>query len=103
MALRRTRRTHPPTSMPVGAASQILHVHPNTLRKWSDQGLIPSYRIGQRRDRRFTEEDLVSFLERSGNGTEEQQGAPEEPGDVIRSVWAPWGGTCWQRAAPSTL
>ena len=49
--------------MPVGEASRILHVHPNTLRKWSDQGLIPSYRIGQRRDRRFTEEDLLTFLE----------------------------------------
>ncbi len=50
----------------VGEASQILSVHPNTLRKWSDSGMIPSYRIGQRRDRRFSVADLVAFLERDG-------------------------------------
>ena len=66
----------------VGEASRILHLHPNTLRKWSDRGLIPSYRIGQRRDRRFAVEDLVTFLERDGNGTEDQQGAAMVPGDA---------------------
>lgn len=48
----------------VGEASQILSVHPNTLRKWSDRGLIPSYRIGRRRDRRFAVIDLLAFMER---------------------------------------
>ena len=48
----------------VGEASQILSVHPNTLRKWSDKGLIPSYRIGRRRDRRFAVIDLLAFMER---------------------------------------
>ncbi len=52
--------------VPVGEASQILSVHPNPLRKWSDSGMIPSYRIGQRRDRRFSVADLVAFLERGG-------------------------------------
>ncbi len=54
--------------VPVGEASQILSVHPNTLRKWSDSGLIPSYRIGQRRDRRFAVSDLLAFMERADNG-----------------------------------
>ena len=71
MVMQRTARTDPPRMVTVGEASQILHVHPNTLRKWSDQGLIPSYRIGQRRDRRFAVEDLVTFLERGGNGIED--------------------------------
>ena len=48
----------------VGQAALILSVHPNTLRKWSNKGLLPSYRIGQRRDRRFALEDLREFLER---------------------------------------
>ncbi len=52
----------------VGKASQILSVHPNTLRRWSDSGLIPSYRIGQRRDRRFAVSDLLAFIERTDNG-----------------------------------
>ncbi len=55
-----------PVLVPVGEASRILRVHPNTLRKWSDVGLIPSYRIGQRRDRRFALSDLLAFLERTG-------------------------------------
>ena len=71
MVMRRTRRADPPRMVPVGEASQILHVHPNTLRKWSDQGLIPTYRIGQRRDRRFAEEDLLTFLEQDGYSTED--------------------------------
>ena len=75
------RRTDPPRMVPVREASQILHIHPNTLRKWSDQGIIPSYRIGQRRDRRFAVEDLLTFLERSSNLTENHQGPAEVPGD----------------------
>ncbi|MEE8373303.1 MAG: helix-turn-helix domain-containing protein [Dehalococcoidia bacterium] len=43
--------------------SQILHVHSNTLRRWSDQGIIRAYRIGPRGDRRFKREDIVSILQ----------------------------------------
>jgi len=63
----------PLRTVPVGEASKILHVHPNTLRKWSDRGLIPSYRIGQRRDRRFSLADLVAFLEGDGNSAEARE------------------------------
>lgn len=66
MVLRRAVMDPTPVLVPVGEASQILHVHPNTLRKWSDLGLIPSYRIGLRRDRRFALSDLLAFLERRG-------------------------------------
>lgn len=66
MVLRRAVMDPTPVLVPVGEASQILHVHPNTLRKWSDLGLIPSYRIGQRRDRRFALSDLRAFLEQAG-------------------------------------
>jgi len=31
--------------MTVAEVSRILHVHPNTLRRWSDKGLIKSYCI----------------------------------------------------------
>ena len=81
MVLRRTLGADPPRMVSVGEASQILHIHPNTLRKWSDRGLIPSYRIGQRRDRRYAVEDLLAFLERDGNGTEDERAAAEVSGD----------------------
>ena len=52
----------------VAEAARILHIHPNTLRKWSGNGLIRSYRIGSRRDRRFTLEDLANFLRANDMG-----------------------------------
>ena len=46
----------------VSEAAAFLHVHTNTLRRWSDVGLLVSYRISSRGDRRFFREDLVHFL-----------------------------------------
>ena len=43
-------------------ASQILHVHKNTLRRWTEQGILKTYRIGNRRDRRFRAEDIAVLL-----------------------------------------
>ena len=52
-------------------AARLLYVHPNTLRRWSDHGLIKTYRIGPRSDRRFRRDDinhfLVKFRENGGN------------------------------------
>lgn len=51
-----------PRMLRVGEAAKVLHVHPNTLRKWSGSGLIPSFRIGHRQDRRFLLDDLMDYL-----------------------------------------
>ena len=67
MVLQNTPRDSVAKMLTVREASQVLSVHPNTLRKWSDRGMIPSYRIGNRRDRRFVMSDLVDFMERSHN------------------------------------
>jgi excisionase family DNA binding protein len=40
----------------------LLHVHVNTVRRWSDRGLIKSYQINHRGDRRFLQKDVTSFL-----------------------------------------
>ena len=42
--------------------ANLLHIHVNTLRRWSDQGIIKSYRITRRGDRRFRQEDIDGFL-----------------------------------------
>ena len=47
----------------IGEVALLLHIHVNTARRWSDQGLINVYRIGHRGDRRFKQEDIVRFLE----------------------------------------
>jgi excisionase family DNA binding protein len=46
----------------VSEAAQLLHAHDNTVRRWSDQGLIKAYRIGRRGDRRFSRQDINRFL-----------------------------------------
>jgi excisionase family DNA binding protein len=42
--------------------AKLLHVHANTVRRWSDRNLIKVYRITSRGDRRFRQEDIARFL-----------------------------------------
>lgn len=46
----------------IGDVAQCLGVHPNTVRVWSEKGILKSYRIGPRRDRGFRREDIDDFL-----------------------------------------
>ena len=46
----------------VTAAAKILSVHPNTLRIWASQGLLPMYRVGPRGDRRFKLGDVEAYV-----------------------------------------
>ena len=42
--------------------ARFLNIHVNTVRRWSDLGILKSYRIGPRGDRRFRREDIIAFL-----------------------------------------
>ena len=46
----------------VREVARLLHVHPNTLRRWSNNGRIEACRINQRGDRRYKREEIVHFL-----------------------------------------
>jgi len=46
----------------VREVSLLLHVHPNTLRRWADKGIIKSFSITPRGDRRFLSRDIDQFL-----------------------------------------
>jgi len=46
----------------VREVAQLLHVHPNTLRRWSNDGRIKAYRITPRGDRRYKREEIARFL-----------------------------------------
>jgi len=52
----------PDRLLTVRDVADLLHVHSNTARRWSDLGLIKSYRVGPRGDRRFRAEDLNTFI-----------------------------------------
>ena len=42
--------------------ARLLNVHINTVRRWTNQGIVRAYRVGSRGDRRFRREDIASFL-----------------------------------------
>ncbi len=62
----------PQGMLTIAEVAVLLHVHPNTVRLWSNNGLLRAYRLGYRRDRRFKLQDIDAFLrDDGGNGTEQ--------------------------------
>lgn len=43
--------------------SEMLNVHPNTLRQWDAKGILKAIRFGSRGDRRYRREDVEKLLE----------------------------------------
>jgi excisionase family DNA binding protein len=52
----------PSDMLRTGEACRILCIHSNTLRRWSEQGIIKAYRVGPRGDRRFRRDDIAALL-----------------------------------------
>jgi len=63
----------PPEYLTLMEVSQLLKVHPNTLRNWDKDGNLKSVRIGVRKLRRYRREDIERFIEKSN----EPEGAEE--------------------------
>ena len=54
------------TMLATGEVARIFDVHDSTIRRWSERGIIKSYRIGPQGDRRFRREDVaVLYLDRA--------------------------------------
>jgi excisionase family DNA binding protein len=49
------------TMLTVGKVADILNVHASTIRRWSDNKIIRSYRIGPHGERMFLREDVAIF------------------------------------------
>ena len=66
----------------VGQVAALLNVHPNTVRRWAEQGVVYAYRIGTRRDRRFRRFDVESLLQDKPEGerTLSSHGLPVQSG-----------------------
>ncbi|MGD9116054.1 MAG: helix-turn-helix domain-containing protein [Dehalococcoidia bacterium] len=70
--------------------ARLLNVHINTVRRWSNQGTLKTYRIGARGDRRFRREDIASFLSPeteaaggNGNNTPNEKSSPVNGNKVL--------------------
>ena len=46
----------------VSEAARLLRVHPNTIRIWTESGVLRSFRIGPRKDRRIPIEVIRDML-----------------------------------------
>jgi excisionase family DNA binding protein len=57
--------------------ARLLNIHINTVRRWSNEGKLKSYRIGSRGDRRFQQEDIAVLLAHKSRA--EEQGIAWEP------------------------
>ena len=58
----------------VSDVARLLNVHINTVRRWSNQGILRAYRVGSRGDRRFRQDDITSFLSQESKITEVKKG-----------------------------
>jgi excisionase family DNA binding protein len=56
--------------------ADFLHISISTVRRWSDSGMLRSYRIGPRGDRRYLRDDVLRLLEESA--CHPQAGAAEK-------------------------
>jgi len=43
--------------------SELLKVHPNTLRNWDKNGTLKAIRIGEKKIRRYKKENIIKFME----------------------------------------
>jgi len=67
----------PEKMLTVAEVTELIHIHPNTLRRWSEQGIIMAYRINARGDRRYKKSDIDRFL----NGFNPFKGQEESSGE----------------------
>lgn len=51
-----------PELLTLKEATELLRVHPNTLRNWERAGFIEAVRIGRRRDRRYRKQVIAELL-----------------------------------------
>lgn len=54
-----------PDMLTLQQASDVLNVHPNTLRNWDNEGVFKAVRYGKRGDRRYRKEDILKILKQN--------------------------------------
>ena len=68
-AKRKPARDDPDALLTTAEAAELLNVHVNTVRRWSNRGVLETYRIGSRGDRRLRQGDVDKLLRKSQPAT----------------------------------
>jgi transcriptional repressor of dcmA and dcmR len=50
--------------MTINEVSELLKVTPTTIRRWTDNGQLKCYRVGNKKERRFDKKDVIKYLQR---------------------------------------
>ncbi len=67
---KKATRNDPDALLTTAQAAELLNVHVNTIRRWSNRGILEAYHIGPRGDRRFRRQDIKKLLlKKSSTGT----------------------------------
>ena len=57
------------TMLTTREVAQLLNLHINTVRRWSNRGILKAYRVGTRGDRRFRQQVIDSFLSKKSRAS----------------------------------
>jgi len=61
---RKPDRSNPDALLSTAEAAELLNMHVNTIRRWSNKGILEAYRVGPRGDRRIRQGDIDNLLMR---------------------------------------
>ena len=64
-AKKKPSRSDPDALLTTAEVAELLNVHVNTVRRWSNKGVLETYRIGSRGDRRLRQGDVNKLLRKS--------------------------------------
>jgi len=64
----KTNNSTPHPWLTTGEVSHLINVHVNTVRRWDNLGILKSYRIGPRGDRRFRRKDVNRLFRERTSG-----------------------------------
>lgn len=53
-----------PNLISVSEAARILNVHPETLRRWDNKGVLKAIRVGTRKDRKYPKNKILKILDK---------------------------------------
>lgn len=62
IAKKKRARNNPNGLLTIAEAAELLNVHTNTVRRWSNKGILETYIVGPRNDRRFKRRDVKKLL-----------------------------------------
>jgi len=74
------------TMMTTRQVADFLQVNICSIRRWSGEGILKSYRVGSRGDRRYWRDDVLRFLQDSSQRTTDLDVTTKEPGVESNSV-----------------